>query len=211
MNETAQARTVGIVLFDDFELLDVFGPAEMFGLPKSRFRLQMVGPAAGAVESAQGPKVVADVAYHDVDTLDIVLVPGGMGTRKEVMNEELLSWISRISADAEYVSSVCTGAALLARAGVLDGRQATSNKWAFEWVVSQGPNVKWMNKARWVSDGKFWTSSGVSAGMDMALALIETIHGPKLATMIANGTEYDRHTDPDWDPFAELHRSKHNE
>ena len=205
MSADAVPRTVGILLFDQFELLDVFGPAEMFGLPKSRFQLQMIGPVDGPVVSAQGPSVMADRARRDVTQLDLLLVPGGMGTRAEVENQDLLSWLREISAGAEYVTSVCTGSALLARAGVLDGHRATSNKWAFEWASSQGPNVEWVKKARWVEDGKFWTSSGVSAGIDMSLALIEKLCGSELAGMLANGTEYDRHTDPDWDPFAELY------
>ena len=198
-------RTVGIVLFDQFELLDVFGPAEMLGLPKSRFRLQMIGPDKEPVTSAQGPRVVPDGAFSDVEKLDLVLVPGGMGTRKEVENTDLLAWLRHIAVGAEYVASVCTGSALLARAGVLDGRRATSNKSAFEWVCSQGPKVDWVKKARWVEDGKFWTSSGVSAGIDMALALIERVSGSELAEALAKGTEYDRHTEPSWDPFSDLY------
>lgn len=198
-------RIVGFVLFDQFELLDVFGPAEMFGLPKSRFQLQMIGPNAGPISSAQGPRVMADRAFRDVTKLDLVVVPGGVGTRHEVGNEDLLSWLGEISADAEYVTSVCTGSAVLARAGILDGRRATTNKLAFEWVASQGPKVKWVKKARWVEDERFWTASGVSAGIDMALALIERLHGLELAQMVTNGTEYDRHTDSGWDPFAELY------
>ena len=202
MSERQQKRTVGFVLFPVFELLDVFGPAEMFGVLKSRFRLVMLGPEAGPVQSAQGPRVVADRAYSDVDDLDLVLVPGGMGTREEVANEALLDSIRRISERVEYMTSVCTGSALLARAGVLNGRRATSNKLSLDWVMSQGPKVEWVTKARWVSDGKFWTSSGVTAGMDMSLALIEHMHGPEVAEKVATGTEYERHKDATWDPFA---------
>ena len=198
-------RRVGLLLFDGFELLDVFGPAEMFGLLKSAFVIELIGPHAGPVASAQGPEAVAARDFRTVSDLDIVLVPGGVGTRQEVENEDLLGWIGQASGTAEYVTSVCTGSALLARAGVLNGRRATTNKWAFEWVVSQGPEVQWLKQARWVEDGKFWTSSGVSAGMDMALALIEKIEGSEVATKIAHGTEYDRHTDATWDPFAELY------
>ncbi len=198
-------RIVGIVPFDQFELLDVFGPAEMFGLLKSQFQLQMIGPSSEPVASAQGPKVLVDIAFDDVAHLDLIVVPGGIGTRTEVENENLLSWLQKISSGAEYVTSVCTGSALLARAGVLDRRRATSNKWALEWVTSQGPHVDWVKKARWVEDGKFWTSSGVSAGIDMTLALIEKLHGKAFADGIAKGTEYDRHTDSSWDPYAELY------
>src|SRR5207244_9790209 len=92
------------------------------------------------------------------------LVPGSHVTLKEVANEPLLDWIRRRSEQTSIVASVCTGAALLARAGVLDGRRATTNKFSFSGVVEQGPKVEWVREARWVEDGKFATSSGVSAG-----------------------------------------------
>ncbi len=195
----------GIVLFENFELLDVFGPAQLFGMLKTRFEVSMIGQTAKPVISAQGPTVLVDREIAEVDDLDILLVPGGAGTRTEIDNEILLSWIREMSSECSFVTSVCTGSALLAKAGLLDGKRATSNKSAFEWVSHQGPDVEWVCKARWVSDGRFWTSSGVSAGMDMSLALIEEIHGADLATLIANATEYERHNDATWDPFSELY------
>ena len=202
MNEPAAPRTVGIVLYEGFELLDVFGPAEMFGLSPDLFRLQMLATAAGPVTSAQGPQALADVALADASGLDILLVPGGIGSRRAVEDTALLDTLRRLSDATAIVTSVCTGAALLARAGVLDGRRATTNKWAFAWVAEQGPVVDWIRQARWVVDGKYWTSSGVTAGIDMSLALIEHLHGRRVAEGIAIGTEYERATDPGRDPFA---------
>jgi transcriptional regulator GlxA family with amidase domain len=106
---------------------------------------------------------------------------------------------------AETVSSVCTGAALLARAGLLDGRRATSNKRSFKWVTEQGPAVEWIRQARWVEGGKFATSSGVSAGIDMTLSLIAKLAGAENAEQIAIRMEYEWHRDPAWDPFAKTH------
>jgi len=203
--ESAQLRSVGFVLFEDFELLDVFGPAEMFGVLKDRVRIEMIAAEAGPVRSSQGPRVIAERGFAEVAEPDLVLVPGGIGTRTAVDDEELVSWIRQMSTRAAYVASVCTGSALLARAGVLDGKRATSNKRAFEWVMSQGPLVNWIRQARWVEDGKFWTSSGVTAGIDMSLALIERLAGSEVATVVANRTEYERHVDPAWDPFSELY------
>jgi transcriptional regulator GlxA family with amidase domain len=100
--------------------------------------------------------------------------------------------------------SVCTGSGLLAAAGLLDGHRATSNKRSFAWACQQGPAVEWVAKARWVEDRNRWTSSGVAAGMDMALALIARLHGDGTATAIANGVELEWHRDPGWDPFATL-------
>jgi putative intracellular protease/amidase len=206
--EVSMSRTpnkVGILLFPDFELLDVFGPAQIFGLMSKHYTVQMIGETAGAVSSAQGPSVVIDCIIADAKDLDLVLVPGGKGTRVEADNECLLDWLRAVSERATYVLSVCTGSGILASAGLLDKKRATSNKLAFEWVVSRGAGVGWQKKARWVEDGKYWTSSGVSAGMDMVLALIEKLHGSDIAKRVADGIEYERHTDAAWDPFADLY------
>jgi putative intracellular protease/amidase len=127
------------------------------------WRLVTTAESAGSVASAQGPCAVAEHALTDCPKLDVLVVPGGIGTRREVNNPALLDWLRQRSAEAEVVSSVCTGAALLARAGLLDGRRATTNKLSFAWVVEQGPRVHWVRQARWVEDDRFVTSSGVSA------------------------------------------------
>src|SRR5207247_3534776 len=101
------------------------------------------------------------------------------------------------------VTSVCTGAALPARAGLLDGRRATTTKAFFQWVADQGPRVNWVKVARWVDDGKFVTSSGVSAGIDMALHVIARTHGREVSENVARAMEYDWHTDADWDHVRE--------
>jgi transcriptional regulator GlxA family with amidase domain len=193
---------LGIVLFDQFELLDACGPLEMFGLLTDHFRFTVVGSQPGPVASAQGPRIMADCSYSDADPPDIVLVPGGMGTRRLVENNEFLTWLTNWASSAQYVTSVCTGSGVLAAAGLLDGYRATSNKRAFKWAQSQGQRVEWVPEARWVEDRNRWTSSGVAAGMDMALALIEHLHGSDVALRVADQAEYDWHRDPTWDPFA---------
>jgi putative intracellular protease/amidase len=198
-------KTVGTLLFPGFELLDVFGPLEMFGALPDDFALEMVAETAGPVESRQGPKAIADVALADAKPYDILLIPGGRGTRREVGNTRLIDWLRRHAEASTVVATVCTGAALLARTGLLDGRKATTNKASFGWVVSQGPNVVWQPRARWVVDAKYYTSSGVSAGMDMALALIADLLGPDKAHSVADYAEYRWHNDPDDDPFAALY------
>ncbi len=197
-------RIVAAVLFHDFELLDVFGPLEMYGKLPDDFEIRLVTEKGGEVVSRQGPRSVSDDRFDEGREYDILLVPGGMGTRREVRNQILLEWISGQAKATEFVTSVCTGSAILARAGLLDGLRATTNKMAFEWATSQGPRVVWERKARWVEDGRFFTSSGVSAGMDMTLALIARILGQAAATEVATRTEYAWHEDPDWDPFAKV-------
>ena len=201
MTDTVR-RDVAVVLFDGFELLDVFGPLEVFGIARDHFSITLVGPDGNAVRSAQGPAVEVDAAYADPPGPDIVLVPGGMGTRTLVEDDAFLSWLRAWAAPARLVTSVCTGAGLLARAGLLDGYRATGNKRSFAWVTAQGPEVTWVPEARWVHDRDRWTSSGVAAGIDMALALVGDLGGDALATAIADGIEHEWHRDASWDPFA---------
>ncbi|MBW8079292.1 MAG: DJ-1/PfpI family protein [Gallionella sp.] len=193
---------LSIVLFDQFELLDVCGPLEMFGKLTDHFQVAMVGSHTGPIVSAQGPRMLADYSYSDAATPEIVLVPGGWGTRRLVDDKEFLTWLVDWASKARYVTSVCTGSGVLAAAGLLDGYRATSNKRAFKWAQSQGPRVEWLPEARWVEDRNRWTSSGVAAGMDMALALIEHLRGGDVALSVADQVEYEWHRDSTWDPFA---------
>ena len=199
------ALSIGVVLFPDFELLDVFGPLEMYGMLPESFEICMVAEKGDEIASNQGPKSVVEYKFGEERQYDILLVPGGMGTRRQVDNPVLLEWLRSQSAGAEYVTSVCTGSALLAKSGLLENMQATTNKEAYAWATSYGDKVNWQKEARWVEDGKFFTSSGVSAGMDMSLALIGKLLGQETAERVANWAEYEWHKDANWDPFAKLH------
>ncbi len=200
-------RTIAVVLFPGFELLDVFGPLEAFGMlhESGHCDVLTVAESGGAVASRQGPRTQTDFSFSDCPKLDLFLVPGGMGTRDEVNNQRMLEWLRERAAATELVASVCTGAALLARAGLLDGRRATSNKFVFKWVAEQAPKAHWIREARWVEDGSFFTSSGVSAGIDMTLAIIAKWWGQETAERIAVRMEYEWHRDAGWDPFAKIH------
>lgn len=193
---------IGAVLFPGFELLDVFGPLELFAMLDDRVSITMLAQTAGEVPSAQGPRAIADASLADAARYDLILVPGGIGTRKAVQDERLIAQLISHSEAARYVTSVCTGASLLARAGLLDGREATTNKLVFDWVTTQGSRVQWIRRARWVVDGKFWTSSGVTAGMDMALAIIQHVFGREAAEDSARKAEYVWNEDSTHDPFA---------
>ena len=183
-------RTLGVVLFEGFELLDVFGPLEMFGLAAEHFEIRLISESGGVVASRQGPKSVCDDSFQSAPAIDVLLVPGGIATRGEVNNPVMLDWIKERSQQAELVASVCTGSALLAKAGVLDGLRATSNKLAFAWAASQSEKVQWQQQARWVEDGKVFSSSGVSAGIDMALAVIAKLVSEQTAEEAAKFAEY---------------------
>lgn len=204
-NESGKTRTLGVVLFSGFELLDVYGPLEMWGNVGPQIKIVTVAAEKGPVASAQGPKTVADYSFEDCPPLDLLLVPGGFGVIPQLNNEALKKFIRTRTEKTEITMSVCNGASILAAAGILDGRPATTNKAYWGLATGPGPNVKWVKEARWVDDGDIVTSSGVSAGMDMSLHVIARLFGKQTAEGIANGTEYEWHSDPQWDPFAKLH------
>ena len=198
-------RKIAALIFPQFEALDMYGPVEMFGLLPDDFEIAMVAATKEPVPCTQGPTSMVDRSFDDPLDYDLILVPGGRGTRSGVDDPVLRDWIGRAAARAEIVMSVCTGSALLAKAGVLDGKKATTNKLAFDWVRAQSDTVDWVPAARWVEDGKVFTSSGVSAGMDMSLAVVARLHGLETARQVAVWAEYDWHEEAAWDPFAKLH------
>jgi len=167
----------------------------------SDFTVRLTAVTPGPVASNRGPDSLAEPLAEDAP-IDLLLVPGGAGTRPGVENRALLDRLTRLAARAAHTASVCTGAALLARAGLLDHRPATTNKRAFDWVRAQGPLVDWQPAARWVRDGQITTSSGVAAGMDMALALLAEWEERKHAASVAHQMEYRWNDDPGDDPFA---------
>jgi len=199
---TEATKTLGAIFYEDFELLDMYGPLEMFGSIGPELEIVCVAEQAGEVKSAQGPRAVAERSFADCPPLDLLLLPGGVGTLSQFANEPLLEFLRARCPSAEVTMSVCSGSALLAKAGVLDGRRATSNKQFFGLATSQSEKVDWVEAARWVEDGPFVTSSGVSAGMDMALSVIGRLWGAERADLIAILTEYEPQRDPTHDPFV---------
>jgi transcriptional regulator GlxA family with amidase domain len=197
-----KTRTLGAVLYEDFELLDLYGPLEMFGSIGAGLRIVTVAEKTGPVASFQRPKTVAEFDFASVPKLDLILLPGGFGTIAQLENPAMLDFLRRRAATAEVTMSVCSGSAILAKAGLLDGRRATSNKQFFELARAQGAAVNWIEQARWVDDGPFATSSGVSAGTDMALAVIAKLYGREIAQEIAESTEYEWQQDSTRDPFV---------
>ncbi|WP_170238655.1 DJ-1/PfpI family protein [Streptococcus suis] len=188
------------LVFDDFETLDLFGPVELLaGIPEVDFSYHSL--AGGLIRNRQGVELLTQPI--DLDSpIDILLLPGGRGTRSLVENDQFLTVLKEMAERATFVLSVCTGSALLAKAGLLDGKKATSNKLAFNWVSSQGSGVFWQRQKRWVCDGNYYTSSGVSAGMDMALGFVSDQFGRVLAEKIARQAEYNWQDSPDRDDFA---------
>ena len=201
--DDAELQTLGLLLFDDFEVLDACGPLEIWGNLKSKVRVVTVAATKGPVASAQGPALVAEFDYADCPKLDMLLVPGGVGAFQNLKDEPTLQFLRKRAAEAKLTMSVCNGASLLAAAGLLEGRPATTNKSYWKQSTAPGPNVRWVRQARWVDDGNMVTSSGVSAGIDMTLHVVERLYGATTADRLADEIEYERHRDAAWDPFAE--------
>jgi putative intracellular protease/amidase len=204
MTETQRTRTLGAILYERFELLDYYGPLEMFGSVGPELHIVTVAEKTGPIASVQGPKTVADYDFGNCPRLDLILLPGGFGTAEQLGNAALHAFLRDRAKAAEVTMSVCSGSAILAKAGLLDGRRATSNKQWFDLARMQSANVDWVTEARWVEDGPFATSSGVSAGTDMALAVIARLYGKAKADEIAEATEYEWHTDSTRDPFVKF-------
>jgi transcriptional regulator GlxA family with amidase domain len=211
MVDLPPVRRVAVVLFEGFTVLDVYGPVQAFasarvarpdGAWHRLFDIVTLAEKAGPVRSGEGPTTHADHALGDAPAYDVLLVPGGFGTRQAVNNTALLLALTAASRRAGITTTVCTGSALLARTGIMDGRPATSNKIAWDWVLTQGPRVRWQRTARWVDDGDLVTSSGVSAGIDMALSVVARLHGIDMARQSARFMEYVWHEDAGDDPFA---------
>lgn len=194
-------KTLGIVLYPGFEVLDVFGPIEMWSYVPD-FKVILISEQGGAVRSTQGVSVNSDFSFATAPPLDILMIPGGNGTVAQLLNPVLLDYLREQDTRTQFTTSVCTGSALLAKAGILKGHKATSNKNFFSLAVEQDPSVDWVVKARWVDDGKYVTSSGVSAGTDMALGLVARLYGKPRALALARSLEYEWHEDPTVDPFA---------
>jgi putative intracellular protease/amidase len=181
---------VAVLLFDDFETLDVFGPIEILGRLKDHYQISFYSESGGLAKNNHGVAIQSEKITDLKSEVGVFLIPGGWGTRQEVHNAFLIQKIKEISESSKFVHTVCTGTALLARTGLLDGKRATSNKRAFDWVITQGEKVNWIRKARWTKDGKYYTSAGVSAGMDMTLGFLADRHGIEFARKVAFEIEY---------------------
>ncbi|KAF3031900.1 hypothetical protein E8E11_002516 [Didymella keratinophila] len=145
-------------------------------------------------------KIQESAGARSEEAIDILIVPGGVGTRGDVTQE--IDFVKQMYPTLKSILSVCTGATILARAGILDGRRATTNKRAYKWATGTGPNVNWAPKARWVVDGNIVSSSGISAGIDASYAFVALNYGEDIAASLADSAEYVRWMDPDHDPFS---------
>jgi transcriptional regulator GlxA family with amidase domain len=195
---------VGILIFDGVEVLDFAGPFEVFsrtrltpGVESRRseesapFRVFTVARTADPIVATGGLTVVPHHGFADAPRIDLLVVPGGFGTRPLLHDEEVLDWIRRTAAAARQVASVCTGALLLAKAGLLEGRRATTHWASLDLLDSLATGVEVDGRSRVVDDGVI-TSAGVASGMDMSFYLVETLFGREVADETAHYIEYRR-------------------
>ena len=194
------SKRVGILVFPDVEVLDFCGPFEVFSVTRldegarretpSPFEVRLVAETAEPVTTTGGMRVIPDVTIDDCPPLDVLVVPGGMGTRTEIKNERLVAWIAARGKTVETLTSVCTGSMLLGQAGLLDGRHATTHWRALPWMRDSFPTVTVEEKLHVVEDGHVLTSAGISAGIDMALRVVARYHGEEVARATARTMEY---------------------
>jgi len=185
-------RNLGILIFDNVEDLDFAGPLEVFGT-MSRLKLDSLQPftiqrEGKEVKTVNGLRVTPEHSFRNCPGLQILMVPGGIGTRAEMKDHETLEFVKRNADSCELILSVCTGALVLAAAGLLNGKRATTH-WAALKELRMFPQVT-VDRLRYVRDGKIVTSAGVSAGIDMALYVIQELFGPSAAEDVARDMEY---------------------
>lgn len=182
----------GFLTFPGLEELDLVGPWEMVGMWRRYFdgpkRCLLISQDGGQLECAKGMRIQADVSFDGAPQLDVLLIPGGLGTRTAVDNSSLVDFVSRQARGCRYIVSVCTGSFILHRAGVLSGRRATTHYKSLDRLRALG-DVEVVEE-RIVRDGNVWTSAGVSAGIDLALALIAEIAGEETAGKVQLSAEY---------------------
>lgn len=185
--------TTGILIFDGVEELDFVGPWEVLTMGKMlrpEDRVLSIGLTLAEVKCNKGLRVMTDYSLDDAPAFDVLLIPGGDGTRPLIQDEKLTAWIRERARTAQWVTSVCSGSLLLANAGLLDGRKATTH-WAVLDELRRFEKVRVIEQVRYVRDGNVVTAAGVSAGIDMALWLFGQISTPKQARIVQRGMQYE--------------------
>lgn len=191
------ARKVAILIYDGVELLDFAGPGEVFAATgEPAFEVFTVAPTAGPVTSQGFLTLTPEHTFADSPWPEVLVVPGG-NTRNLMNDEATLAWVAKVAEKADLVLSVCTGAMVLARAGVLDGLEATTHSRAVDYLAEIAPQTTVVRDRRFVDNGRVITAAGVSAGIDAALYAVEKLVGPKTAGGTARYMEYA------WQPAAE--------
>ncbi len=194
---------VGILIFNDVEILDVAGPFEVFAVTRlnekrrvkqsSPFKVYLIAEKNKQITAIGGLRLTPDVTISECPELDLLVVPGGWGTRKESKNKILLNWISNqfnTITDDRLIASVCTGSSILGKAGLLDGRDATTHWRAFDFLQESAPKARILKNVRFTLTEPIFTSAGVSAGIDLALRIVSHFFGTEIGQTTARQMEY---------------------
>lgn len=192
--------TVGILIFEQVEILDVAGPFEVFSVARlneerrsiepSPFRILLLGKTLDQVTAVGGLRLIPDVTFDNCPELDLLIIPGGWGTRIEINDVKFLNRIADRVAHTKLTASVCTGSSLLGRAGLLDGREATTHWRAFDFLREASPMVKIRKDVRFTLAEPIFTSAGVSAGIDLALLIVSHFFGTEIGVATARQMEH---------------------
>jgi transcriptional regulator GlxA family with amidase domain len=191
---------VGILIFDDVEILDVAGPFEVFSVTRlndeqrlqqsSPFKVYLIAEKNKQIIAIGGLRLTPDVTISECPELDLLIIPGGWGTRKESKNRILVKWISNQFTKDRLIASVCTGSSLLGKAGLLDGRDATTHWRAFDFLQESAPKARILKNVRFTLTEPIFTSAGVSAGIDLALRIVSHFFGTEVGQTTARQMEY---------------------
>jgi transcriptional regulator GlxA family with amidase domain len=202
---TATRLATGVLVFPDVEVLDFCGPFEVFSVTRldpdrrrlepSPFDVFLVAETPDPVTTTGGMRVLPAHTFATCPPLDLLVVPGGWGTREQADNPRLVGWVGRQAAAAKLVTSVCTGSFLLGRAGLLGGKRATTHWTSLDRMRAAFPDVRVDERAQWVEDGNVLTSAGIAAGIDMALRVVARLFGDDVARETARYMEYPYSTD----------------
>ncbi|WP_424475471.1 DJ-1/PfpI family protein [Oceanobacillus kimchii] len=191
-------RTVGILLFNEVEVLDFAGPFEVFSITTLHnsndklFNVSTISENGELVTARNGLKVYPDYSFANHPSFDIVIIPGGYGAEEiEISNPNVINWIKNQQAKVEFMTSVCTGALLLAKAGILDGKRATTHWMDLDRLEKEYPSVLVQRDTKFIDEGSIITSGGISAGINMSFHLISRLHGIEVAKETAKRMEYD--------------------
>ena len=191
---------VGILIFDDVEILDVAGPFEVFAVTRlnekqrlqqsSPFKVYLISETKKQIIAIGGLRLTPDVTIGKCPELDLLIIPGGWGTRKESKNKILLNWIGNQFTNDRLIASVCTGSSLLGKAGLLDGRNATTHWRAFDFLQESAPKARILKDVRFTLTEPIFTSAGISAGIDLALRIVSHLFGTEVGQATARHMEY---------------------
>jgi transcriptional regulator GlxA family with amidase domain len=191
---------VGILIFDDVEILDVAGPFEVFAVTRlneeqrlqqsSPFKVYLISEINKQITAIGGLRLTPDMTITECPELDLLIIPGGWGTRKESKNKVLVNWIGNQFTNDRLIASVCTGSSLLGKAGLLDGRDATTHWRAFDFLQKSAPKARILKNVRFTLIEPIFTSAGVSAGIDLALRIVSHFLGTEIGQTTARHMEY---------------------